>query len=112
MYHQQKKGWKIFIPYLTAHFPIHTDLESFPIPYNLAPVLWMFREELLDRPPFHSVDATFVLMAHFLSQTKIHYMLIRQSIRNLPVTIIQPQVKMYKRVSVFVGLKYLLAEFL
>lgn len=104
MYHQQEERMeKSLFHTRPAHFPIHTDLESFiSHPLYLAPCTWMFREELLDRPPFHSVDATFVLMAHFLSQTKIHYMPDTTAVyRNLPESASHSasQVKMYKRVS-------------
>lgn len=57
------------------YFPKHKDLVSFVCtPLYLAPCTWMLRRELLVKPSFDSVDATFVLFAHFLSSTEIDFM--------------------------------------
>lgn len=56
-------------------FPLHTELESFIVtPLYLAPCTWMLRRELLARPSFKTIDATFTLFAHMLSQNNIHFM--------------------------------------
>ena len=55
-------------------FPTHIDLISFIVhPLYLAPCTWMFRKELLSYPSFETVDATFTLFTHMLSQTNIHF---------------------------------------
>lgn len=56
-------------------FPLHSDLATFICnPSYLAPCTWLFRRELLVRPSFESVDATFVLFDHMLSETNIYFL--------------------------------------
>lgn len=67
-------------------FPLHSDLATFICnPSYFAPCTWMFRKELLVKPPFESVDSTFVLFAHMLSKTAIYFLPDTTSVyRNLP----------------------------
>lgn len=104
MYHQQTDDMELSLFHTRPeHFPLHTTLESFIChPLYVAPCTWMFRKELLVQPPFHSVDATFMLFAHMLSQTKIHYLPDTTAVyRDLPESASHTASldKLYKRVS-------------
>ena len=84
-------------------FPLHSNLASFIChPLYLAPCTWLFRKELLVKPVFDSIDATFVLFSHMLSKTEIYFLPDTTSVyRNLPESASHSRSlkKLYRRIA-------------
>lgn len=104
MFHQQSGQMEESLFHTQPmNFPLHSDLESFIChPLYFAPCTWMFRRKLLPKSPLHSTDATFVLFAHMLSFTTIHYLPETTAVyRDLPESASHSasRRKMYNRVS-------------
>ena len=71
---KQKMDYSLFQTKPNKFPAVYDSLKSWILTAGyVAPMTWVFRRELLlNKPDFDSIDGTFVLFAHFLSQTKVY----------------------------------------
>lgn len=71
---KQKMDYSLFQTKPDKFPAVYDSLKSWILTAGyVAPMTWVFRRELLlNKPNIDSIDGTFVLFAHFLSQTKVY----------------------------------------
>lgn len=72
---QQKMVYSIYES-LSSLYPSNFSLENYIYSQGFAcPASWLYRKELRDsfKPEIRTLDGTFLLFAHFLYVTKVHY---------------------------------------